>query len=307
MPGGFSRQKDEDKKMLKSMTGYGRGQATTPLWDITVELRAVNHRYFEFSSRLPRTCLFLEDRLKALVQQSCARGKAELYCSLQPIGRQGTEVQVNEETAGGYITALREAGRKLGLEDDLALSALLQLPSDVFTLHRAEVDEDALWAAVQPAAMAAAAAFAAMREAEGERLKRDLSGRLIEIERLLSLVEARAPALKDEYYGRLYQKLKEVLEGQGIDESRLVTEAALFADKVAIDEETVRLRSHIDQFKALMEAEGPVGRKLDFLVQEMNRETNTIGSKCQDADIARMVVEMKSEIEKVREQIQNLE
>ena len=177
MPGGFSRQKDEDKKMLKSMTGYGRGQATTPLWDITVELRAVNHRYFEFSSRLPRTCLFL-DRLKALVQQSCARGKAELYCSLQPIGRQGTEVQVNEETAGGYITALREAGRKLGLEDDLALSALLQLPSDVFTLRRAEVDEDALWAAVQPAAMAAAAAFAAMREAEGERLKRDLSGRL---------------------------------------------------------------------------------------------------------------------------------
>ena len=152
-------------------------------------------------------------------------------------------MQVNEETAGGYITALREAGRKLGLEDDLALSALLQLPSDVFTLRRAEVDEDALWAAVQPAAMAAAAAFAAMREAEGERLKRDLSGRLIEIERLLSLVEA----------------------------------------------------------------EGPVGRKLDFLVQEMNRETNTIGSKCQDADIARMVVEMKSEIEKVREQIQNLE
>lgn len=292
--------------MLKSMTGYGRGQAATSLWDVTVELRAVNHRYFEFSSRLPRTCLFLEDRLKALVQQSCARGKAELYCSLQSVGQQTAEVQVNEAAAQSYIAALRQTGEKLGLQDDLTLSVLLRLP-DIFTVRRAEVDEDALWEAVRPAAEAAIAAFAAMRETEGERLAQDLSGRLSEIERLLSLVESRAPALKDEYYDRLYLKLREVLEGQGFDESRLVTEAALFADKVAIDEETVRLRSHIHQFKALMAAGGPVGRKLDFLVQEMNRETNTIGSKCQDADIARTVVEMKSEIEKIREQIQNLE
>lgn len=292
--------------MLKSMTGYGRGQAAVDLWDITVEIKAVNHRYFEFSSRLPKAYLFLEDRLKALVQAGCSRGKVEVYCSVQPLSQRVTEVQVNREAAANYLTALREAAPSLGLEDDLKLSDLLKF-NDVFTLKQVEVDEDRLWQAVEQVAKTAMAAFVVMRQTEGGRLRQDVEGRLRTLEQLLETVEERAPLLRQEYYDRLYQKLKELLSDQGIDEARLITEAAIFAERVAVDEETVRLRSHFQQFFTLLEGEGPVGRKLDFLVQELNRETNTIGSKCQDVAIARTVVEMKSEIEKIREQIQNLE
>ena len=292
--------------MLRSMTGYGRGQAVSDLWDITVEVRAVNHRFFEFSSRLPKTCLFLEDRLKSLVQAGCSRGKVELFCSVQTVGQRDTEVQVNEEVAKSYLSALRGAAPSLGLQDDLKLSDLMRLP-DIFTLRRAEVDEDRLWEAVRGVAETAMAAFVSMRETEGDRLRQDVEARLAVISGLLSSIEERAPALRQEYYDRLYQKLCEVLADQSIDESRLVTEAAIFADRVAIDEETVRLHSHLQQFYNLLESNEPVGRKLDFLVQELTRETNTIGSKCQDVAIARMVVDIKAENEKIREQIQNLE
>lgn len=292
--------------MLKSMTGYGRSQAVMDLWDITVEVRSVNHRYFEFNSRLPKACLFLEDRLKALVQRSCTRGKVELYASVQMTGQREISVEVDRSVAESYLRALREAAPELRLRDDLELSHLLKLP-DIFTLRRMEVDEDRLWAAVSTVAEQALGAFVSMRETEGARLGEDLYGRLRQIGSLLSRIEERAPQLRQEYYDRLYQKLRELLEDQGIDESRLVTEAAIFADRVAIDEETVRLHSHLEQFETLLREGGPVGRKLDFLVQELNRETNTIGSKCSDLEITEIVVEIKAELEKIREQIQNIE
>ena len=292
--------------MLRSMTGYGRGQAVVDLWDITVEVRAVNHRFFEFSSRLPKTCLFLEDKLKNLVQSGCSRGKVELYCSVQSVGQRDTEVQVNEDVAQSYLAALRDAAPRLGLQDNLQLTDLFRLP-EIFTLRRAEVDEDRLWAAVESVAKTAMASFVSMREVEGERLKADVSGRLDTIAELLASIEERAPMLRQEYYDRLYQKIKEILADKTVDEGRLITEAAVFADRVAIDEETVRLHSHLQQFHALLDSDEPVGRKLDFLVQEVNRETNTIGSKCQDVSIARKVVDIKAEIEKIREQIQNME
>ena len=194
----------------------------------------------------------------------------------------------------------------LDLQDDLKLSHLLRVP-DIFTAKRAEVDEAAVWEAVSQAAKEALSSFAAMREAEGGRLKADLLNKLDGIEALLAQVEEKAPQLRQEYYDRLYQRLSEVLQDKNIDETRLVTEAAIFADRVAVDEETVRLKSHLHQFREFLESDGPIGKKLDFLIQEMNRETNTIGSKAQNLAIAKVVVEMKSEIEKIREQIQNIE
>lgn len=292
--------------MLRSMTGYGRGHAVVDGYDITVEVKSVNHRYFEFSSRIPKSYLFLEDKLKGIIQSSCSRGKVEASVSIQSLGGSENEVILNTEIARGYLQALRSASGELDLMDDLRLSDLIGFP-DIFTVRRVEVDPEMIWNAVRGVAEEAVAAFVGMREKEGQRLRADLENRLDSIGSTLSEIEQRAPQLKEEYYSRLYQKISELLADKNIDESRLVTEAAIFADKVAIDEETVRLRSHLHQFGELLESTEPVGRKLDFLVQELNRETNTIGSKCQDVTIARMVVDIKSEIEKIREQIQNLE
>lgn len=292
--------------MLRSMTGYGRGQAVSDKWDISVEIKSVNHRYFEWSAKIPKTFLFLEDKLKSKVQETISRGKVEVLLSIYSVGQQDIQVEVNQSVAAGYVNALRAAAPSLSLEDNLKLSDLLRF-SDIFTLKRKELDEEELWEAVSKVAQMALDAFVAMKEKEGEKLKEDVLSRRNTIENMLSKVEERAPMLRQEYYDRLYQKLCEVLEDKNIDESRLVTEAGIFADKVAIDEETVRLRSHLHQLGDLLEGEEPVGRKLDFLVQEMNREVNTIGSKAQDVAIARLVVDMKAEIEKIREQIQNIE
>lgn len=292
--------------MLKSMTGYGRGQAVNDKWDISVEIKSVNHRYFEWSSKIPKTFLFLEDKLKAKVQESVSRGKVEALVSIYSVGQQDIQVEVNQSVASGYVSALRAVAPSLSLEDNLRLSDLLRF-SDIFTLKRMEVDEEELWEAVSQVTQSALDALVAMKETEGEKLKEDVLHRRGAIEKMLSQVEERAPMLREEYYQRLYQKLKEVLEDKNIDESRLVTEAGIFADKVAVDEETVRLRSHLNQLGQLLNGNEPVGRKLDFLVQEMNREVNTIGSKAQDVAIARLVVDMKAEIEKIREQIQNIE
>lgn len=292
--------------MLRSMTGYGRGQAVSDKWDISVEIKSVNHRYFEWSAKIPKTFLFLEDKLKSKVQETISRGKVEVLLSIYSVGQQDIQVEVNQSVAAGYVNALRAAAPSLSLEDNLKLSDLLRF-SDIFTLKRKELDEEELWEAVAKVAQMALDAFVAMKEKEGEKLKEDVLSRRNTIENMLSKVEERAPMLRQEYYDRLYQKLCEVLEDKNIDESRLVTEAGIFADKVAIDEETVRLRSHLHQLGDLLEGEEPVGRKLDFLVQEMNREVNTIGSKAQDVAIARLVVDMKAEIEKIREQIQNIE
>ena len=292
--------------MIQSMTGFGRCQKTLGSRDITVEIKAVNHRYLEFSSRLPRSLGFIEDKLKAQVQSRIARGKVEVSVTVAEQKGSASRVTLNEGLALSYLEELRIFARKNGLTDDLTLSDFCRLP-DLFTTRMAEVDEEALWRDISETADSALDSFIAMRRREGEKLSADLAAKLYNILTLVEEVERRSPETVEAYRQRLYKKLGELLADRQIDDSRVLTEAALFADKVAVDEETVRLRSHIDQFRHILTLEEPVGRKLDFLVQEMNREANTIGSKAQDAEMARIVVELKSEIEKVREQVQNVE
>lgn len=292
--------------MIRSMTGYGRGQQLLHGRSITVEIRSVNHRYFEFSCRTPRGCAFLEDRLKRTLQQAISRGKVEVSLTLQTVESRGGAVAVDHALAGQYLTALRALAAEYGLTDDLTLSAVARLP-DLFTVCRGEEDEEELAADVLSVLQEALDRFVAMREAEGERLRADVLSRLLTLEEHLAFVEERSPQTVAEYRARLTAKLNELLGGAVADEARILTEAAIVADRLAVDEETVRLRSHIAQLRGILDCAEPVGRKLDFLVQEMNRETNTIGSKCSDTAIAGHVVEMKSEIEKIREQIQNIE
>ena len=292
--------------MIRSMTGYGRGQQLLHGRSITVEIRSVNHRYFEFSCRTPRGCAFLEDRLKRTLQQAISRGKVEVSLTLQTVESRGGAVAVDHALAGQYLTALRALAAEYGLTDDLTLSAVARLP-DLFTVCRGEEDEEELAADVLSVLQEALDRFVAMREAEGERLRADVLSRLLTLEEHLAFVEERSPQTVAEYRARLTAKLNELLGGAVADEARILTEAAIVADRLAVDEETVRLHSHIAQLRGILDCAEPVGRKLDFLVQEMNRETNTIGSKCSDAAIAGHVVEMKSEIEKIREQIQNIE
>lgn len=292
--------------MTKSMTGFGRAAFASENMDILVELRSVNHRYLETSVRLPHAYSYLEDKLKKLVQQKAARGKVEMSLSIQLHGTDGIAVEINTDLAQTYVQALRGANVQLELEDDITLTSLLRF-SDIFSVRKVQLEEEAVWAAVEPVALEAVEKFAAMREAEGVKLKEDITSRLVSLEEMVTQVEAFAPETAKRYYDRLYAKIAELLADREIEESRLVTEAAVFSERIAVDEETVRLRSHLSQFHALMKAEEPVGRKLDFLVQEMNREVNTIGSKAQDLSITRLVVDMKSEIEKIREQIQNIE
>lgn len=292
--------------MIRSMTGYGRDQQLLHGRSITVEIRSVNHRYFEFSCWAPRGCAFLEDRLKRSLQSAISRGKVEVSLTLQTIESRHTSVAVDHALAGQYLTALRALGKEYSLPDDLTLSSVARLP-DVFTLCRDEEDEEELAADVLQVLQNALDRFVAMREAEGERLRADVLSRVVTMEEHLSFVEERSPQTVMEYRARLTAKLTELLNGAVPDEARILTEAAIVADRLAVDEETVRLRSHFAQLRRIMESTEPVGRKLDFLVQEMNRETNTIGSKCSDTAIAGHVVEMKSEIEKIREQIQNIE
>ena len=292
--------------MIRSMTGYGRGQQLLHGRSITVEIRSVNHRYFEFSCRTPRGCAFLEDRLKRTLQQAISRGKVEVSLTLQTVESRGGAVAVDHALAGQYLTALRALAAEYGLTDDLTLSTVARLP-DLFTVCRGEEDEEKLAADVLSVLQEALDRFVAMREAEGERLRADVLSRLLALEEHLAFVEERSPQTVAEYRARLTAKLNELLGGAVADEARILTEAAIVADRLAVDEETVRLHSHIAQLRGILDCAEPVGRKLDFLVQEMNRETNTIGSKCSDTAIAGHVVEMKSEIEKIREQIQNIE
>ena len=292
--------------MIRSMTGYGRDQQLLHGRSITVEIRSVNHRYFEFSCRAPRGCAFLEDRLKRALQSAISRGKVEVSLTLQTVESRNTSVAVDHALAGQYITALRALGEEYSLPDDLTLSTVARLP-DIFTLCRGEEDEEELAADVLSVLQNALTHFVAMRETEGERLKADVLSRVVTMEQHLTFVEERSPQTVAEYRARLTAKLTELLNGAVPDENRILTEAAIVADRLAVDEETVRLRSHFAQLRKILESAEPVGRKLDFLVQEMIRETNTIGSKCSDTAIAGHVVEMKSEIEKIREQIQNIE
>ncbi len=298
--------------MPKSMTGYGRAQMLENGRDVLVEIRAVNHRYYEFSARLPRTCMYLEEKLKAFLNGKIARGKVEVSVTItRPDGKDAL-IAVNRSVAEGYVHALRQLNAEKGeegkewLEDDIRLSTLLRLP-DVFTVTKAQEDENAIWQQVAQVTENALDGFLSMRRCEGERLAEDLLAKLDGLEQMLAQIESIAPGVAESYRERLFAKLTELMKDTNIDQQRVLTEAAIFAEKTAIDEETVRLHSHIAQFRGLLAEDAPVGRKLDFLVQEMNREVNTIGSKAQELSITRLVVDMKSEIEKIREQIQNIE
>lgn len=292
--------------MIKSMTGFGRGHAVLNGRDITVEIRAVNHRYYEFSCRLPRAFSFAEERLKSLLQGRISRGKLEVSVLVQNVTAVSEKITANKEVIGAYVSALREIKDEFGLADDLSLSAVMRLP-DAFTVVKAETDEEQLWEDLKSVAEEALGNFITMRENEGARMKADISARLDVIEKNVAFVEERSPMIVESYRKRLYDRMCEVLDGKAADENRIMLEAGIFSEKTAVDEETVRLRSHIAQFREMLESAEPIGRKLDFLVQEMNRETNTIGSKVQDIEVTKLVVDQKSEIEKIREQIQNIE
>lgn len=292
--------------MLKSMTGYGRAQKILNGRDILVEIRSVNHRYYEYSSRIPRTYSYIDEKLKALLKNSISRGKVEAAVTINNIEGKDTEIAINKGVAEGYVAALRSVSEELGLTDDLSLSKLIKLP-DIFTIQKTPDDEEQVWNDVAEVAQEAVAKFVEMRSTEGERLKNDITDKADGILRMVMEVEKLSPLTVENYRNRLYKKLTEVLESKDIDEQRILTEAAVFSEKIAVDEETVRLRSHISQLKNMLGSDEAVGRKLDFIVQEMNREVNTIGSKAQDLNITKIVVDMKAEIEKIREQIQNIE
>ena len=292
--------------MIRSMTGYGRHQEVIESWDISVELKSVNHRYFEFSCRLPRNYSYLEDKLKSMVQSKTARGKIDLYLSIASTDGADSTVKVNRSLAKAVLNGLNELSAETGLENDVTLYSLARFP-DIFTIEKAKIDEDEIANCVFKVASQAIDRFVQMRHEEGERLKKDLLSRLDNVALLVAAVEKQSPQTVENYRQKLYSKISSLLSDRTVDESRVITEVAIFADRVAVDEETVRLKSHIEQFKLILEQPESVGRKLDFLTQELNREANTIGSKAQDSSVANVVIELKSELEKIREQIQNIE
>ena len=292
--------------MLKSMTGYGRSEMTVGGRHIIFEIKSVNHKYFEFNSRISRGYLFLEDKLKAYLQGKLSRGKVDVFLQIETLEDADAQVQVNHSLAAGYYAALQELRERYSLPDEPTL-ALLTRYGDIFSVHRAPENEEEIWQAVQQAAEPAVESFLRMREAEGARLREDILSNAQRILELVGQVEQETPQTVKEYQERLEAKIQELLGDAHFDEQRVLTEVAVFADKVAVDEETVRLRSHFQQLEKLIDSQEPVGRKIDFLVQEMNREANTIGSKSVNSRIAYLVVDIKSEIEKIREQVQNVE
>lgn len=292
--------------MIKSMTGYGRSQKILNGRDILVEIRSVNHRYYEYSSRIPRTYNYIDEKLKALLKSKISRGKVDISVSVNNIEGRDTEVAINKGVAEGYVNALRSVADELNVDDDLTLSKLIKLP-DIFNIQKTPDDEEQVWNDVSEVANEALDRFVAMRETEGEKLRNDVLEKTELITGMVAKVEELSPLTVENYRERLYKKLSEILDGKEIEQQRIVTEAAIFAEKIAVDEETVRLRSHISQLHELVNSNDSIGRKLDFIVQEMNREVNTIGSKAQDLSITKLVVDMKAELEKIREQIQNIE
>ena len=292
--------------MVKSMTGYGRGEAALHGRNIVVEVRSVNNRYLDCTVKLPRAYLFAEDALKSRVQGSISRGKVDLFVTIESVAEENVTVTVNKPVADAYVAALKQLCADYELSDNITVSLLSRFP-DVLTVAKAPEDLEQVQANLLTALDLALADFDAMRCREGAKLEEDVRSRADTIGELVGRVEARNPGIVEEHRARLEAKLKEVLENRQLDETRILTEAAIFADKVAVDEETVRLRSHLSQLDHLLTGGGAVGRKLDFLIQEFNREANTIGSKCSDVETARVVMDIKAEIEKIREQIQNLE
>ena len=292
--------------MVKSMTGYGRAVETVNGREFTVELRSVNNRYLDCTVKLPRVLSFAEDAVKQAVKGSISRGKVDVFISLRSESAQDVKITLNAPMVEGYIAAMRQMAQDYGVVEDISVSLLSRMP-DVFTVDKPEVDEEQLLSDLLSVVGKALERYDAMRTAEGKALENDLRFRGQTILTLVEQVEAGSGQTVEDYRTRLENKLKEVLANTAIDESRILTEAAIFADKVAVDEETVRLRSHLDQMNNMLTTGGAIGRKLDFLLQEMNRESNTIGSKCSDVRLARIVVDIKAELEKIREQTQNIE
>lgn len=292
--------------MVRSMTGFGRAKTSENGLNITVEFKSVNHRYFEFTSRLPKGYMFLDEKLKSFCQQKISRGKLEAAVIIEDNSEGAAIVEVNATYADAYLAAIKSMAQRYHIKNDVKMSSLVTNP-ELFTVKKQTLPEETVTEAVLKTAKEAMESFISMREAEGERLKKDVKARTDFILERVAFVEERSPETVKAYREKLEQKIKELIGDVQIDEQRLLTETAIFADKVAVAEETVRLESHIKQFCSLLDSDEPIGRKLDFIVQEMNREANTIGSKAQDIEIAHTVVDIKSEIEKIREQIQNIE
>ena len=292
--------------MVKSMTGYGRAVETVNGREFTVELRSVNNRYLDCTVKLPRSVSFAEDAVKQAVKQTISRGKVDVFISIHSESAADVQVTLNKAMVEGYLAAMKQMTEEYGVRDDISVSLLSRM-NEVFTVEKPQVDEEQLLADLMSVVAKALQNYDAMRAAEGKALENDLRSRGNTIRELVSQVEAGNAQTVIDYRTRLYNKLKEVLANTAIDESRILTEAAIFADKVAVDEETVRLRSHLEQMDTMLTTGGAIGRKLDFLLQEMNRESNTIGSKCTDVRLARIVVDIKAELEKIREQTQNIE
>ena len=292
--------------MIKSMTGYGRAIASVNGREFTVELRSVNNRYLDCNVKLPRLVSFAEDAVKQAVKAAVSRGKVDVYISLNSEAAADVQVKLNKPVVEGYLAAMRAMVEEYGVKDDISVSVLSRM-NDVFVVEKPQTDEDQLKADLLGVVSLALDNYNKMRAVEGAALEADLRNRANTILELVTLVEQYNPQTVSDYRTRLEEKMREVLENTSIDESRILTEAAIFADKVAVDEETVRLRSHLEQMDTMLRDGGAVGRKLDFLLQEMNREANTIGSKCTDVALARIVVDIKAELEKIREQTQNIE
>ena len=289
--------------MIKSMTGYGSAKGTVEGIEVSVELKSVNNKFLDTSVRLPRSFIFAEETVKAAVQSHISRGKVDVFVTVDTSMADDMVVRVNEPLLKGYIDALQHIADEYALPNDISVMSVSRFP-DILSVEKKELDADAVADGIKSITEQD---FDSMRVREGEKLRNDVLLKLENIENFVGIIEESAPKTVTEYRQRLLQKLNEVLGSAGVDESRIITEAAIFADKVAVDEETVRLRSHISQLRTMLETGSPIGRKIDFLMQEFNREANTTGSKCQNSDIAHVVVDLKSEIEKIREQIQNIE
>lgn len=292
--------------MFKSMTGYGRFENLEGGKKILVEIKSVNHRYSDYSIKVPRYYGYLEDKIREYVSKYVSRGKIDIYVSIESYGEADKEIILNEELAENYIEVLRSMVEKFNLKDDISVSSVARY-TEIFKSERKEENDEEIWNLVKNSLTPALEMFCSMREREGERLYKDLSARIEYMKELAGKIDERSPKTVEEYKKKLYTKIKELVEEKDIDEARILTEVAIFADKVAVNEEMVRLASHFDEFYNIAESNEPAGRKLDFLVQEVNREVNTTGSKANDIEIAKLVVDLKAEIEKLREQIQNIE
>ena len=288
------------------MTGYGRSEMQFEGFDVTVEIKSVNHRYFESNIKTPRGYAFLEEKVNSFLKEMIARGKVEVYISIYENASNTLQMVVNNDFAGEYINALKQLCKRFKVKNDISVMRLAQ-NGDIVSFKKKSIDEEKITEAVLAAVLEATNKFCEMRKTEGEKLKNDICSRADEIIKKVAFIEERTPESVKAYRERLLQKIQDLLGDAKLDEQRIITETAIMADKVAVDEETVRLRSHIEQLKVLLCSDEPIGRKLDFIVQEMNREANTTGSKASDIEITNTVVDIKSEIEKIREQIQNIE